>query len=65
MLSQESQHGTYISIPKNSEAARLMYYVLVVKNGAMAPSDQNVTQLDNPGFIQVRSRILLLSINQP
>lgn len=47
---QESASGTHISIPKNSEAARLMYYVLVIKNGAMAPDDQNVTQLDNEKF---------------
>ena len=50
---QESSNGTYISIPKNSDAARLMYYVLVIKNG-MGAADQthNVTHLDAELFSQ-------------
>ena len=50
---QETAMGTFISIPKNSDAARLMYYVLVVKNGAGAGSsenDGNVTGLTAAGF---------------
>lgn len=44
---QESSTGTYISIPKNSDAARLMYYVLVIKNGAgAADPSANVTKLN-------------------
>lgn len=48
---QESAQGTFISIPKNSDAARLMYFVLVIKNGAGAATpEENVTGLDAAGY---------------
>ena len=48
---QKSQNGTFVSIPKNTDAARLMYYVLVVKNGAGAEHpEENVTKLDEKLF---------------
>ena len=49
---QKSQKGTYVSIPKNSDAARLMYFVLVIKNGRGAPHGDNVTDLDSEKFTQ-------------
>ena len=48
---QESSNGTFVSIPKNSDAARLMYFVLVIKNGAGAELEaDNVTKLNAAGF---------------
>ena len=48
---EEGPSGNHIRIPKNSDAARLMYYVLVVKNGAGAEApDVNVTDLDTEKF---------------
>lgn len=45
---QESSRGNFVQIPKNSDAARLMYYILVTKNGAgAASSDENITKLSN------------------
>lgn len=49
---QKSQKGTYVSIPKNSDAARLMYFVLVIKNGCGAPPGDNVTGMDSAIFTQ-------------
>ena len=48
---QQSTGGMFYSIPRSSDAAKLMYYVLVVKNGkyAMDPAD-NVTNQDNVSF---------------
>ena len=45
----ELSYGNYISVPKNSAAARLMYFVLVVKNGAMAGPD-DVTGMTQESF---------------
>lgn len=46
---QESPQGTHIIIPKNSDAARLMYFVLVIKNGKNAPGG-DVTGLDKDAY---------------
>lgn len=42
---QESATGSFIQIPKNSDAARLMWYVLITKNGIT--SQNNLTGLSN------------------
>lgn len=45
---QESSRGNFVQIPKNSDAARLMYYILVTKNGSGAQSsEENITKLSN------------------
>lgn len=51
MYREQGHAGDYVKLPRNSDASRLMYFVLVVKNGAgSGSSDQNVTGLDKSLF---------------
>lgn len=43
---QDSKQGKFVQIPKNSDAARLMWYILVTKNGAGAANpEDNLTKM--------------------